>query len=87
MSAPSTLLMWVGVECSVQRRLATAYSISVNVNDGSNPFENSRITVFVTVYGKTRHMGFFVKIEFDASISSTIELTCIQVLDRSRSLL
>ena len=36
----------------------------------------------VMVYGKTRHMGFFVKVEFDASmISSTIEL--VQVLDRS----
>ena len=31
---------------------------------------------YVTVYGKTRHMGFSVKIEFNASmISSTIELT------------
>ena len=29
-------------------------------------------------------MGFFVKVEFDASmISSTIELTRVQVLDRS----
>ena len=29
---------------------------------------------FVTVYGKTRHMGFSVKIELDASlISSTLE--------------
>ena len=40
--------------------------------------------LFVTVYGKTRHMGFFVKVEFEASmISSTIELTRLQVLDRS----
>ena len=32
--------------------------------------------LYVTVYGKTRHMGFFVKIEFDVSlISSTLELT------------
>ena len=39
---------------------------------------------YVTVYGKTRHMGFFVKVEFDTSmISSTIELTRVQVLDRS----
>ena len=38
--------------------------------------------LIVTVYGKTRHMGFFVKVEFDASmISSTIELTRVQVLD------
>ena len=36
--------------------------------------------LFVTVYGKTRHMGFFVKIEFDVSlISSTLELTHLQV--------
>jgi len=42
----SMLLTWVGVECLVQHRLATAYSISVNVIDGSNPFENSRTTVF-----------------------------------------
>ena len=39
---------------------------------------------YVTVYGKTRHMGFFVKVEFDASmISSTLELTRVQVLDQS----
>ena len=32
-------------------------------------------TVYVTVYEKTRHMGFFVKTEFDVwLISSTIEL-------------
>ena len=44
--------------------------------------------IYVTVYGKTGHTGFFVKIEFDASmISSTIELTRVQVLDRSRTLL
>lgn len=42
----SMLLTWVGVECSVQRRLATAYSISVNVIDGPNPFENGCTTVF-----------------------------------------
>ena len=34
-------------------------------------------TVYVTIYGKTWHMGFSVKIEFDVSlISSTLELTC-----------
>ena len=39
---------------------------------------------YVTVYGKTRHIGFFVEVEFDASmISSTIVLTRVQVLDRS----
>ena len=42
--------------------------------------------VLVTVYGKTRHMGFSMKIEFDAYlISSTIELTRVQVSDRSRA--
>ena len=41
-------------------------------------------STYVTVYGKTRHMGFFVKVKFDASmISSAIELTRVQVLDRS----
>ena len=31
---------------------------------------------FVTMYEKTRHMGFFVKIKFDVYlISSTLELT------------
>ena len=41
---------------------------------------------YVTVYEKTRHMGFSMKIEFDAYlISSTIELTRVQVSDRSRA--
>ena len=40
------LLTWVGVECIVQHRLATAYRISMNVIHGSNPFENSHTTVF-----------------------------------------
>jgi hypothetical protein len=40
--------------------------------------------MYVTGFGKTLHMGFFQKIEFDAwLISSTIELTRVQVLDRS----
>ena len=42
----SMLLPWVGVECLVQHRLATVYSISVKVIDGSNPFESSHTTVF-----------------------------------------
>ena len=33
--------------------------------------------------GKPAIWDFFVKVEFDASISSGIELTCVQVLDRS----
>ena len=39
-----------------------------------------KLSIYVTVYGKTRHMGLFVKIEFDVSlISSTLELTHLQV--------
>ena len=35
---------------------------------------------YVTVYEKTRYMGFFVKIKFDVYlISSTLELTYLQV--------
>ena len=42
----------------------------------------------VTRFGKTLRMGFFQKNEFDAwLISSTIELTRVQVLGRSRALL
>ena len=39
------------------------------------------LSKFVTGFEKTLLVGFFVKIEFDASlISSTIELTHLQVL-------
>ena len=38
-------------------------------------------SLYVTGFEKTLLMGFFVKVEFDASlISSTIELTHLQVL-------
>ena len=37
--------------------------------------------MYVTGFGKTLRMGFFLKIEFDVwLISSTIELTRVQVL-------
>ena len=40
----------------------------------------------MTGFGKTLRMGFFQKIEFDAwLISSTIKLTRVQVLGRSRA--
>ena len=40
----------------------------------------------MTGFGKTLRMGFFQKIEFDAwLISSTIELTRVQVLGRSHA--
>ena len=36
--------------------------------------------IYVTGFGKTRHMGFFVKIKFDVYlISSSLELTYLQV--------
>ena len=41
---------------------------------------NMNFIIIVTVYEKTRHMGFFVKIKFDVYlISSTLELTYLQV--------
>ena len=41
---------------------------------------------YVTGYGKTLCMGFFLKIEFDAwLISSTTELTRVEVLGRSHA--
>ena len=46
----------------------------------------TELSKFVTGFGKTLRMGFFQKIEFDAwLISSTIELTRVQVLGRSRT--
>ena len=42
------------------------------------------VILYVTRFGKTFRIGFFQKIEFDAwLISSTIELTRVQVLGRS----
>ena len=47
---------------------------------GPGPLPAFRPYLNVTVYGKTRHMEFSVKIKFDASlISSTLELTHLQV--------
>ena len=46
------------------------------------PFRNvmQHESKYVTVYGKTRHIGFSMKIVFDASlISSTLELPHLQV--------
>ena len=45
---------------------------------------SERSCIYVTGFGKTLRVGFFQKIEFDAwLISSTIELTHVQVLGRS----
>ena len=42
--------------------------------------------VYVTGFGKTLHLGFFLKTEFDVRlISSTIELTRVQIIGRSRA--
>ena len=44
------------------------------------------IVPYVTGFGKTLRMGFFQKFEFDAwLISSSIELTRVQVLGRLRA--
>ena len=42
------------------------------------------IIILCDRHGKTCHVGFSMKMEFDAYlISSTIELTCIQISDKS----
>ena len=42
--------------------------------------------VYVTGFGKTPCMGFFLKIEFDVwLISSTTDITCVQVIGRSHA--
>ena len=51
---------------------------------GRLPDNHFLAIIYVTGFGKTLRMGFFQKIEFDAwLISSTIELTHVQVLGRS----
>ena len=49
--------------------------------DNNNQITWTAGAIYVTRFGKTLRMGFFQKIEFDAwLISSTIELTRVQVL-------
>ena len=49
---------------------------------------DKRKTIVVTGFGKALRMRFFSKIKFDVLlISPAIELTCVQVLNRSRALL
>ena len=63
-------------------KLCTPYCLSSFITHA----QYHRLRIFVTVYGKTRHMGFFVKIKFDVYlISSTLELTYLQVRDRSHA--
>ena len=69
-------------DCSLLRRLKQNQS----VHSGVSAVEGVLMYVlksmkYVTGFEKTLHMGFFLKIEFDAwLISSTVELTCVQVL-------
>ena len=42
----SMLITWVGLDCTVQRRIATSYTINLKVVDGINPYENSHTNVF-----------------------------------------
>ena len=49
-------------------------------------YNDGFVFVYVTGFGKTLRMGFFQKVEFDVwLISSSIELTHIQVLGRSHT--
>ena len=57
-----------------------------NVNTKLTLHTYTHICTYVTGFGKTLRMRFFPKIEFDVRlISPTIELTRVQVLDRSRA--
>ena len=54
---------------------------TLDTHHGRCPWPIRRENVYVTGFGKTLRMGFFQKIEFNAwLISSTIELTCVQVV-------
>ena len=62
------------------KEFKTLLSESTTTNDSGT----SNLYYYVTGFVKTLRMGFFQKIEFDAwLISSTIELTGIQVLGQS----
>lgn len=43
------LLTWCGLECKVRRLLETAYTVHINVVDGTNPFVNNHIPIFTYV--------------------------------------
>lgn len=45
----SMLLTWVGLECSVRRRVATSYTINLKVVNGINPYKNTHDTIFTYV--------------------------------------
>lgn len=42
----SLLITWIGIECSIDRRVATAYDISINVVNGMHPFSDNHINIF-----------------------------------------
>ena len=71
--------------CYVQDPHSHLMNLWHKILDKINPIIQSGM-IYVTGFGKTLRMGFFQKIEFDAwLISSTIELTRVQVLGRSRA--
>ena len=41
-------MTWIGLDCTV-RRIATSYTIHLNVVDGINPYENSHNNIFLYV--------------------------------------
>ena len=66
------------------KRLRIAWEPSWKLSGGSGRFR--KIGAYVIGFGKTLRMWFFPKIKFDVwLISPTIELTYVQVLDRSRA--
>ena len=42
----SLLMTWIGLDCTVQHRIAASYTIHMNVVDGINPYENSHNNIF-----------------------------------------
>lgn len=45
----SMLLTWIGLDCSIQRRTETSYTISIKIVDGTNPYENNHSEVFTYI--------------------------------------
>ena len=43
------LLTWVGLKCTVRRRVDTSYTIRLQVVDGTNPYQNTHDTVFTYI--------------------------------------
>ena len=54
----SLLLTWIGIECSVQRRLATSYKIQMNIVNGMNRYADEHQPIF-TYYKVTPPINRF----------------------------